>query len=109
MTALREFIDRESEFMTTTSETITRVLKDGTKRERAFLAEVDHNSKKKPARKCKVCKEDDRKRQMKSCKKLKLCFRCLGDVHHGEACFRSKICGIMGADLTITECFTRAW
>lgn len=45
--ALREFIDRESEFMTTASETIAGVLKDGTKRERTFLTEEDHSSKKK--------------------------------------------------------------
>ena len=45
--ALREFIDRESEFMTVTSETIAGVLKDGTKRERTFLTEEDHSSKKK--------------------------------------------------------------
>lgn len=33
---------------------------------------------------------------MKCCKKRKLCFRCLGDGHRGETCFRSKICGITG-------------
>ena len=26
----------------------------------------------------------------------KLCFRCLGDGHRGESCFRSKTCGING-------------
>ena len=48
---LREFIDRESEFMTAASETITGVLKDGTKRERTSLTEEDHSSKKKPTKK----------------------------------------------------------
>ena len=55
VTALREFVDRESEFMTIASETIVGAIKDGPKRERTFLAE-DQSSKRKPVRKCKVCK-----------------------------------------------------
>ena len=47
---LREFIDRESEFLTTASETITGVL-SGSKRERTFLAEVDPEPKKKQGNK----------------------------------------------------------
>ena len=55
--ALKEFIDRESEFLTTDSETIAGVLKDGSRRKRAFLAEeAGHSPKKRPARKCKLCK-----------------------------------------------------
>ena len=26
----------------------------------------------------------------------KLCFRCLSDGHRGEACFKSRVCGIAG-------------
>lgn len=70
MKALREVIDRESQFMTTTSETITRVLKDRTKRERTFLAKEDHNSEKKPARKCKVYKEPHGLLNCESSKKM---------------------------------------
>ena len=40
--------------MTAASETITGVLKDGTKRERTSLTEEDHSSKKKPAKKLQV-------------------------------------------------------
>lgn len=29
-------------------------------------------------------------------KSKKLCFRCLSDGHRGEACFRSRVCGIKG-------------
>lgn len=106
--ALREFIDRESEFMTTASETIAGVLKDGTKRERTFLTVTDHSSKKKPTRKCKLCKEHHGLWKRKNFKMTtandrwnvatehKLCFRCLSDGHRGESCFQSKSCGING-------------
>ena len=30
------------------------------------------------------------------CKKLKLCFRCLGEGHPGQSCFRARICGVDG-------------
>ena len=29
-------------------------------------------------------------------KKLKLCFRCLGEGHPGQSCFRARICGVDG-------------
>ena len=45
--ALREFIDRESEFTTAASETIAGVPEDGSKRERTFPTKEDHSSKKK--------------------------------------------------------------
>ena len=108
MNALREFIDRESEFMTTASETIAGVLKDGTKRERIFLTDEDHSSRKKRTRKCELCKEHHGLWKCENFKKMtandrwnvatehKLCFRCLGDGHRGESCFRSKTCGVNG-------------
>ena len=106
--ALREFFDQESEFMTAASETIAGVLKDGTKEERTFLTEEDHSSKKKPTKKCKLCKEHHGLWKCENFKKMtanerwnvatehKLCFRCLSDGHRGESCFRSKTRGING-------------
>ena len=106
--ALREFIDRESEFMTAASETIAGVLKDETKRERTFLTEEDHSSKKKPTKKCELCRDHHGLWKCENFKKMtanerwnvatehKLCFRCLSDGPHGESCFRSKTCGING-------------
>ena len=99
-------IDRESEFLTTASETIAGVL-SGSKKERALFAKEDPDHKKKRAKKCKVCKEspglwtcenfkmsvDDR---WNIAQEQKLCFRCLSDGHRGEACFRSRVCGING-------------
>ena len=29
-------------------------------------------------------------------KKFKLCFRCLGEGHPGQSCFRTRICGLDG-------------
>ena len=104
--ALREFIDRESELITTASETIAGVLKDGMKRERTFLTDEDHSSRKKHTSKCELCKEHHGLWKCENFKKLtandrwnvatehKLCFRCLGDGHRGESCFHSKTCGI---------------
>ena len=43
--------------MTAASGTIAGVLKDGAKREKTFLTEEDHSSKKKPTKKCKLCRE----------------------------------------------------
>lgn len=45
MKALREFIDWESEFMTTASDMTAVVLEDGTKRDGTFLAEEENSSK----------------------------------------------------------------
>ena len=97
-----------SEFMTTASETIAGVLKDGTKRERTFLTDEDHSSRKKLTRKCELCKEHHGLWKCENFKKMtandrwnlatehKQCFKCLGDGHRGESCFRSKTCGING-------------
>ena len=104
---LREFIDRESEFLTTASETIAGVL-SGSKKERALFAKEDFDPKKKHSRKCKVCKESHNLWTCENFKKMtvnerwniakeqKLCLRCLSDGHRGEACLRSRVCGIKG-------------
>ena len=55
---LREFINRESEFLTTASEAIADVL-SGSKKERTLFAKEDPDRKKKHSKKCKVCKECD--------------------------------------------------
>ena len=54
-TTFREFIDRESEFMTIASETI-RVL-SGSRKERATLAKEEPDPKEKQMKKCRVCKD----------------------------------------------------
>ena len=76
-------------------------------RERTFLTEVDPEPKKKQGNKCKLCKGSH---GMWNCenfkmsvdmrwsvaKEQKLCFRCLSNGHHGEACSRSRVCGLNG-------------
>ena len=98
---LREFIDRESEFLTTASETIAGVL-SGSKKERALFAKEDPDPKKKPSKKCKVCKESHGLWMCENFKKMpvdgrcniakeqKLCFRCLSDRHKGRSMFQEQ-------------------
>ena len=110
---LREFIDRESEFLTTASETISGVLKESTKKERnlsgrTFVTQDNNVPKKRQPRKCKVCGQShgiwacDNYNKMTVnhrwdiAKEHKLCFRCLGEGHRGETCSRSRVCGING-------------
>ena len=102
VTAMREFVDRESEFMTTASEIIVGAIKDGPKRERTFIAE-DQSSKRQRVRKCKVCKGPHSLWNCEGFKRLavsnrwniakerKLCFRCLSDGHRGDTCSWNKV------------------
>ena len=92
--------------MTTALETIVGVLKDGTKKERTFLAEEDPKPKQKHVKTCKVCKEPHSVWNCKGFKQMtvnnrwsvakedKVCFRSLSDGHRGEACFSSRVCRI---------------
>ena len=112
---LRGFVDRESEFLTTASETISGVLKEPSKKEEkvppvgpTFVTQDPSLIKKKPSRACKVCNGQHGVWACGSFKKMtvpkrwevatehKLCFRCLADGHRGEACFRSRVCGLSG-------------
>ena len=115
VSTLREFIDRESEFLTTASETISGVLKESPKKERnsptagsSFVTRNSTLDKKKPSQACKVCNGQHGIWSCESFKRMtvpkrwevatghKLCFRCLADGHRGEECFRSRVCGLNG-------------
>ena len=112
MSTLREFIDRESEFLTTASQTISGVLKESPKKERnsptagsSFVTRNSTLDKKKPSQACKVCNGQHGIWSL-SFKRMtvperwevatghKLCFRFLADGHRGEECFRSRVCGL---------------
>ena len=112
---LREFIDRESEFLTTASETISGVLKETPKKERnspaagsSFVTRDSPLDKKKPSQACKVCNGQHGICSCESFKRMtvpkrwelatghKLCFRCLANGHRGEEYFRSRVCGLNG-------------
>ena len=115
VSTLREFIDRESEFLTTASETISGVLKESPKKERnsptagsSFVTRDSLLDNKKESQACKVCigqhgiwscesfKRMTVPKRWKVAKGYKLCFRCLADGHRGEECFRSRVCGLNG-------------
>lgn len=115
VSTLREFIDRESEFLTTALETISGVLKESPKKERnsptagsSFVTRNSSLDKKKPSQACKVCNGQHGIWSCESFKRMTapkrwevatghtLCFCCLADGHRGEECFRSSVCGQNG-------------
>ena len=76
--------------------------------EQTFVTQDPLDHKKKLSRKCKVCKGQHGVWACESFQKMtvakrwevatqqKLCFRCLADGHRGEACLRSRVCGLNG-------------
>ena len=46
--------------------------------------------------KCESFRKMDVSKRWEMAKQQKLCYRCLGDNHHGVTCPRSRICGIKG-------------
>ena len=45
---------------------------------------------------CESFRKMDASKQWEIAKQKQLCYRCLGDNHHGVTCRRSRICGIKG-------------
>ena len=45
---------------------------------------------------CSEFKELEVPKRWEHAKKLKLCFRCLGEGHLGQHCFRTRVCGLNG-------------
>ena len=116
---LREFIDRESQFLITASETITGITKEPTRKDRhgtsgrTLLTQNSNNSTVVTTlaasnHKCPVCSQqhglwacDNFKKspigkRWDIAKENKACFRCLSILHQGKNCPRSKTCGIQG-------------
>ena len=114
---LREFIDRESEFLTTASEIITGVGKSSVRQlkpsvvGRTYVTQerpTTSSPRKRAIKKCKLCNHPDGLRACDSFRKMtvnqrwdiareqRVCFRCLSYGHQGEACVRSRICGLNG-------------
>ncbi len=108
---LREFIIQEAEFQTVASETFRGLSKRGNKKDNrlTFFSNTQKssgNQRKVGFRPCKVCsghhgawrcekfKAMSLPERWEAAKSLKLCYRCLGGDHSGEACVRSRICGI---------------
>ena len=108
---LREFIIQESEFQTVASETIRGLSKRGNKKDNGLTffgntKQSSGNQRKVGFLPCKVCsghhgvwrckkfKAMSLPERWAAAKSLKLCYRCLGGDHSGEACVRSRICGI---------------
>ena len=114
---LREFIDRESEFLTTASEIITGVGKSSVKQLKPSAVGRTYVTQERPTisgprrrdiKKCKLCNHPHGLWACDSFRKMtvnqrwdiareqRVCFRCLSYGHQGEACVRSRICGLNG-------------
>ena len=115
---LRKLIDRESQFLTTASETITGILKELAKeparKERPVTGRIHVTSNLNPVKttdkksNCRVCSSPhglwacDKFKQMPDrdrwdiAKESKACFRCLSLLHQGKNCPRSRTCGVDG-------------
>ena len=117
MQTLREFIDRESEFLTTASEIIIGVGKSSVKQSRPSAVGRTYVTQERPTisgprrrdiKKCKLCNlphglwacDSFRKMTVNQrwdiAREQRVCFRCLSYGHQGEACVRSRICGLNG-------------
>ena len=114
---LREFIDRESEFLTTASEIITGVGKSSVRQlkpsvvGRTYVTQerpTTSSPRKRAIKECKLCNHPDGLWACDSLRKMtvnqrwdiareqRLCFRCLSYGHQGEVCVPSRICGLNG-------------
>ena len=114
---LREWVIREAEFQTKALETVqgltgrveTRSNPRGASH--TFFGRSNSGSRTESqvgARNCKLCnkqhgvwtcsefKELEVPKRWECAKKMKLCFRCLGEGHHGQNCFRTRVCGLEG-------------
>ena len=108
--SLRTFVNQESEFLTTASETVGGILKDSARKVHAGPTFVTQSETKQKYtnRNCVICNQShgiwacetfksmNINQRWDKAKEFKLCFRCLSDTHRGERCPRSRICGING-------------
>ena len=114
---LREWVIREAEFQTKALETVQGLT--GRVEARSNTRGMSHTffGRSNPGgraesqggnRSCKMCnkqhgvwtcsefKELEVPKRWEHAKKLKLCFRCLGEGHLGQHCFRTRVCGLNG-------------
>ena len=114
---LREWVIREAEFQTKALETVQgltgRVETWSNPRgaSHTFFGRSNSGSRTDSqvgAWNCKLCnkqhgvwtcsefKELEVPKRWECAKKVKLCFRCLGEDHHGQHCFRTRVCDLEG-------------
>ena len=112
---LRVFINQESEFLTSATETVRGMAKEVTRRDqhtKAFVTQVPTTNTNDRYNKCQLCGEAhclwacqkfkalSHDQRWEKAKSLHVCFRCLSSSHEGRNCPRSRVCGISGCDRT---------
>ena len=64
-----------------------------------FFGKSNQDTGSEPPTKHRICSEFkamEVSKRWEYAKKLKWCFRCLGESHQGQSCFRTRICGLDG-------------
>ena len=101
---LRSFVIQEAEFQMGTAKTIGNKAKI----DHTYFGSSQQSNKVKYHKKCVFCNLDhslwdcvqfkqlDIRQRWDVARSNKLCYRCLGKSHYGEACTKTSICGING-------------
>ena len=110
--SLRQWLIRETEFLTTAAETIKGLgpLKDSRQQHHHMFRENKKWDQKRSRQKCPECKHPiwrcnqceslDVKSRWISAKKNRLCYQCLGPNHLGNRCKKKGKCNINGCEET---------
>ena len=114
---LREWVIQETEFQTKAIETIQGLSRKQDMRSNTreiphtFFGKQNQGTGSEPPTKYRICKLCNKSHGIWTCsefkamevpkrweyaKKSKLCFRCLGEGHSGQSCFRTRVCGLDG-------------
>ena len=107
---LRSFVIQEAEFQIAAAETIHGLHQIGNKAkiDHTYFGSSQQSNKVKYHKKCVFCNLDhslwdcvqfkqlDIRQRWDVARSNKLCYRCLGRSHYGEACTKTRICGING-------------
>ena len=118
---LRSFVIQEAEFQMATAETIHGLHRIGNKAkiDHTYFGSSQESNKGKYQKKCVFCKLDhslwdcfqfkqlDIRQRWDVARSNKLCYRCLGRSHYGEACTKTRIYGIKSCKVSHNCLFHR--
>ena len=117
---MRSFVIREAEFEISAAETIHGLHRIGNKAkiDHTYFGSSQQSNKVKYHKKCVFCNLDhslwdcvqfkqlDIRQRWDVARSNKLCYRCLGRSHYGEACTKTRICGINGCKESHNRLYT---
>ena len=117
---MRSFVIQEAEFEISATETIHGLHRIGNKFkiDHTYFGSSQQSNKVKYHKKCVFCNLDhslwdcvqfkqlDIRQRWDVTRSNKLCYRCLGRSHYGEACTKTRICGINGCKESHNRLYT---